>query len=65
MEKNLYRYSGSVFCFDNLICRHWEGQTFAVSEKKARCNLTFQFKQQNNYVPSAKITLPDSIMKVS
>jgi hypothetical protein len=65
MEKNFYRYRGPVFCFENCICRCWEGTTYAVSEKKAKSNLSFQFKMQNNYTSSAKITLPDQVIKES
>ena len=33
----------------------------AISEKKARCNLAFQFKKQNNYIANSKINLPGKI----
>lgn len=63
-KKKMYKYAGAVYCFENLICRYWEGKTWAVSENKARCNLTFQYKRENNYVPGAKITLPDAVICV-
>ena len=39
--------------------------TRAVSEKKARSNLTYQFKKKNNRLPGTKIILPGKISLVS
>lgn len=59
-----YSYSGPVMEFDFLIAERWEGETMAVSEKKARTNLIYQFKKQFNKSPSSKITLPGKITLV-
>lgn len=56
-----YSYDGPVMEFDRVITDRWSSSTIATSEKKARCNLTYQFKKQFGKVPSAKITLPGEI----
>ena len=38
---NLYSYDGPVMEFDRCIANHWQGQTYAVSEAKARTNLAY------------------------
>lgn len=58
----LYTYRGPVLEFDRLIANYWEGQTYAVSESKARSNLVYQFKTQTGRVPRTKITLPGKIV---
>ena len=58
----LYSYSGPVLEFDRIVTNRWQGQTYAVSEAKARSNLAFQFKKENGKVPRTKITLPGKIV---
>ena len=58
----LYSYDGPVLEFDRIIANHWKGQTYAVSEAKARNNLAFQFKRDTGRVPRSKITLPGKII---
>ena len=43
-----YIYKGPVMEFGTLLTDIWEGETVAPSEKKARSNLTYQFKKRNN-----------------
>lgn len=62
---NKYSYDGPVMVFDTCVANHWKGQTMAPSEKKARCNLTYQFKKRNNRVAGTKVTLPGKIVMVS
>lgn len=57
-ELHKYIYDGPVLKFDTCVTNHWKGETMAPSEQKARSNLTYQFKRQNNLVPGTKITLP-------
>lgn len=57
----LYSYDGPVLEFDKIIANHWCGETYAVSESKARTNLAFQFKKETGRVPRTKITLPGKI----
>ncbi len=59
---NLYYYDGPIMLFEKCVERHWKGQTNAVSEKKARCNLAYQWKKENDYKVNTKITLPGKII---
>lgn len=63
-EKQLYVYEGVVKEFDNIISRDWKGSTYAVSEKKAKSNLIYQYKKAHNKVASVKITLPGKVEMV-
>lgn len=58
----LYTYDGPVLEFDKIVANHWKGQTYAVSEAKARCNLAYQFKREYGRIPRSKITLPGKII---
>ena len=59
-----YTYDGPVLEFDRIVAEHWKGETMAPSEKKARNNLAFQFKQQYNRVARSKITLPGKVEEI-
>jgi len=59
-----YSYAGPVMEFDKIVANRWEASTYAVSEKKARCNLAYRFKKENNKTPATKITLPGKIVAV-
>lgn len=59
----LYSYEGPVFEFERLIANRWCGQTYAVSESRARTNLAYQFKRETGRVPRTKITLPGKIIQ--
>lgn len=59
----LYSYNGPVMEFDRIVDNHWQGQTHAVSEAKARINLAYQYKRETGRVPRTKITLPGKIVK--
>lgn len=61
---NHYAYDGPVMEFETCVANRWKGSTYAVSEKKARSNLAYQFKKQNNRLPSTKITLPGKLKAV-
>lgn len=56
-----YSYSGPVCEFGRVVQDKWEGSTMAVSEKKARSNLTYQWKKRNNRTGNSKITLPGKL----
>ncbi len=58
----LYTYNGPVLEFDKIIANHWQGETYAVSEAKARTNLAYQFKKETGRVPRSKISLPGMII---
>jgi hypothetical protein len=61
---NVYSYDGPVLEFETCVAYRWTASTRAVSEKKARCNLAYQYKKSNNKVPYAKITLPGKLVLV-
>lgn len=53
-----YSYDGPVMEFERCILNRWQASTYAASESKARSNLAYRFKMQNNRCPRVKITLP-------
>lgn len=57
-------YDGPVMEFDTCIANHWRGETFALSEAKAKSNLAYQFKKNNRRIPSSKITLPGDLKMI-
>lgn len=59
-----YSYDGPVLEFGKCIVNRWKGATYAISESKARSNLVYQFKKNNNRLATAKISLPGEIKKV-
>lgn len=63
-EYHKYSYDGPVLEFDTCVADHWKGETMAPSEKKARSNLTYQYKKQNNKIVGIKVTLPGKIKMV-
>ena len=64
MDLHFYLYEGPVKSFDTIVANYWRGTTHAVSEPKARSNLTYQFKQKYGFAAKAKITLPGKITLV-
>lgn len=61
---NEYVYNGPVTEFNRCIANNWHSSTLAVSEKKARSNLIFQFKREYGKAPNAQISLPGKIKLV-
>lgn len=59
-----YKYEGPVMVFGVCVIDNWKGETTAVSESKARSNLAYQFKKQNNRVAGSNIILPGKIKMV-
>lgn len=58
----LYSYDGPVLEFDKIVTNHWQAQTYATTESKARSNLAYQFKRNTGRVPRTKITLPGKVV---
>lgn len=56
-----YSYVGPVCEFGRVVQEKWEGSTMAVSMKKARSNLTYQWKKAHNRTGNTVITLPGKI----
>lgn len=59
-----YIYAGPVLIFDKIATNHWRGETMAPSEKKARSNLAYHYKEEYGLVPRTKVTLPGSLKKI-
>lgn len=64
-EYQKYSYDGPVLEFNTCVANHWKGETMAPSESKARSNLTYQYKKQNNRLSGTKVTLPGKIKMVN
>lgn len=63
-EYKKYAYSGPVLEFDHIVADHWESETYATSEKKARSNLAYQFKKAYNRESRTQIKLTGKLVKV-
>lgn len=59
-EKKLYKYSGAVTQFGKVIDIFTEC-TRAVTEARAKANLSFVYKMKNGLESNAKIELPDRL----
>lgn len=59
-----YVYDGPVEAFGRCISRMWSGTTTAPTAEKAKSNLIFQFKKQNNMASNTKIELVGKIYRV-
>lgn len=58
-------YDGPVMVFETCVANHWKGETMAPTEGKARSNLAYQFKKQNNRIAGSKVTLPGKVKMVN
>lgn len=58
-----YYYEGPVVRFDKCICNKYMAETVAKSPSKAKSNIAYRFKLENNMIPSTKIILPGKIFK--
>ena len=58
---NVYEYQGPVMSFGRVIKDDWTSVTTAVSEKKARNNLTYQYKKIYGRSVASSIDLPGDI----
>lgn len=59
-----FAYDGPVLEFDKCVANRWQASTYAPSDKKARSNLVYRFKKENNRAPNAKISLPGKIVMI-
>lgn len=59
-----YVYEGPVMEFDRCVVDKWKGETVAPSESKARNNLAYQYKKQNNRIAGTRVTLPGKIKMI-
>lgn len=56
-----YIYEGPVLLFDKCIDNNWHAETMADSEKRARSNFAYQYKNTHNFSHGARITMPGKI----
>ena len=59
-----YRYSGPVYIFDRLVTDSWSADTMAVSAKKAKVNLSYQYKKKYGFEYSVTAKLPGELTEV-
>ena len=59
-----YEYYGPVYEFNTCINECWSGTTRAVSERKARSNLIYQYKKSHNRTADSRIRLPGLLVVV-
>lgn len=52
-----YSYNGPVLSMNKVVKEKWEGETHAISDKKAVSNLCYQFKKEHRLSNTANITL--------
>ena len=64
MDTHLYTYEGPVKSFDDIRATKWRGETYAVSEARARVNLQYQYKREQGLHISTHIVLPGKIKLV-
>lgn len=64
MEYTKFTYHGPVKEFNKVVTTDWTGTTYAPSEKKARSNLEYQFKQEFGKRKDTRITLTGKITRV-
>jgi hypothetical protein len=57
-----YTYEGPVLIFGKVATPRWYGETMAVSEKKAKSNLAYQYKRQHGKTACASVSLPGKLM---
>lgn len=61
--KKLYEYRGPVRIFEEIVNSDWHGYTYAMTEKQARNNLTYQYKRQRGLIPETKVTLTGKVFE--
>lgn len=61
VEARKYAFEGVVMMFDRIYASNVRMETTAVSEAKARSNMTYRFKLQNGLSNCAKISLVGKI----
>ena len=60
---NHYLYDGPVMEFGKCVQNHLIADTYAISEKKARSNIEYQYKKEHGKVAKTPITLPGDIIQ--
>lgn len=63
--QHIYIYEGPVCEFGRCVQNVWVAKTIAVSEKKARSNLAYQWKINNNRTGNSRVELPGEIRTIA
>ena len=59
-----YIYEGPVMNnYNQIITSKWEGETYANTDKKAKSNLSYQFKKEHGLLQTAKVILVNKVKK--
>lgn len=61
IKEYVYWYKGPVVVFDKLSSNMWSGMTVAPSEKKARSNLAYQYRQEAKLNKSIPVKFTEEI----
>jgi len=61
MSINKYSYDGPVMEFTTCVTPKWYGSTYAISESKARSNLSYQYKVTHGRTPDSSVSLPGKL----
>ena len=56
-----FSYDGPVEEFGKCVTNRWQAVTYAPTERKARCNLAYQYKQQFKKLANTKVNLPGKL----
>lgn len=65
VKKTRFRYCGPVYVFDRLVTDSWSADTMAVSSRKARVNLSYQYKKKYGFEYSVSVKLPGKITEIN
>lgn len=63
-EVKLWRYSGPIAVFGKVIEVRYSAETYAISEKKARSNIAYQYKRDRNLNVSSNVALLDKVIAI-
>lgn len=56
-----FYYEGPVVSFETVVQSKWKSSTWAVTEKKAISNLSYQWKKLNGLIANTRISLPGKL----
>ena len=62
---NHYFYEGPVYIFGSMVKENWVAETYATSEKKAKCNFEYQYKRLHGYTSNAAIRVDPKLIGIA
>ena len=60
-----YGYYGAVTSFGRIIENDWYAETGAVSERRAKSNFKYRYKEEHGLLPTANIDLPGEVFLIT